>query len=166
MKKGTFSPPHNFVKLELDFVQDTYLLVLHVKLCCLSLLMEEQGLEQKPRAQFINRTNLGVQEGSILVFEGRRLAQKCIGLAWVSSASFVKKWLREGIIRSDQDDFDPVGTTLSWTLILSKRRLACAQLRREALARCWKALLLPSPSILSALASLPGPMPRQTNKPT
>ena len=87
-------------------------------------------------------------------------------LDWVSSASLVRKWLRERIKRSDQDDFDSVGTTHSWTLILSKRRLAGAQLRREALARCWKALLLPSPSISSGLASLPGLVPRQTNKPT
>lgn len=44
-----FSPPHNFAKLELDFVQDTYLVVFQVVLCCLSLLMEEeQDIEQKP----------------------------------------------------------------------------------------------------------------------
>lgn len=45
-KKGIFSPLDNFAKLELDFVQDTCLVVVN---CCLSLLMEEeQGLEQKP----------------------------------------------------------------------------------------------------------------------
>lgn len=102
------------------------------------------------------------KEASWYLGGGDRLVQKCTGLDLVSSGSLLRKWLRERIKRSNQDDFDSVGTTLSWTCILSKTRLPGAQLRREALARGLKALSLPSASLALPLPSL---MLRQTNPP-